>query len=94
MFPSFTKRRNRKPNSLTLFAVEEAKKVCIDCKDREYCLDLAIRYGEGYGIWAGIHFAETSDIKANLSPSDFARWDKNNKEITRARQSWGKRLTA
>ncbi|GAB3219306.1 hypothetical protein GCM10027447_01860 [Glycomyces halotolerans] len=41
-----------------------AKRVCALCPVKDDCLDVALTYGEDYGIWGGLTAAERRDLTA------------------------------
>ncbi|WP_460539221.1 WhiB family transcriptional regulator [Glycomyces halotolerans] len=57
-----------------------AKRICAACEVKDDCLDVALKYGEDYGIWGGLTAVERRGLKARIprpaEPADDGRLHK------------------
>lgn len=70
-------KRNGRPSARTMKQVVAARMHCNQCEIKERCRTLAFDYGESDGVWGGVFFGDSEDIKANLSPVEIKQYYTN-----------------
>jgi hypothetical protein len=67
-------KRNGRPSADTMKQVIAAQRHCARCEIRERCKYLAFDAGESDGVWGGVFFGDTENIKANFSPLEIKQY--------------------
>lgn len=47
-------------------STREAKRICLGCEVREWCLDYALAHDERFGIWGGLSERERRRLKRGI----------------------------